>query len=325
VFDVVPLGTGSALPTKARHLSGTAVRRDGRVVLFDCGEGTQLQMAQAGLGRGRLDAVCITHLHGDHLYGLPGLLTTLALLGRTAPLTVVGPEALEGVLEAMPGLQADRLPFELRHVGLAEGFAHAVVYEDDHVTVEARPIEHRVFCAGYRYAEKARPGHVDGPAARAAGLTTGPQFEAVKRGEPAVLADGRTVSPEGLVGPARPGASFAYVLDTVPCATGVELARGVDLLLHEATFGDAFAERAAETGHSTARQAAGVARDAGAGRLLITHFSARYGDVAALVAEAREVFPATEAATELAVYAVGAANPRDEESRPAVPESPARA
>ncbi|HEX8386737.1 MAG TPA: ribonuclease Z [Rubricoccaceae bacterium] len=325
MFDVVPLGTGSALPTKARHLSGTAVRRDGHVVLFDCGEGTQLQMAQAGLGRGRLDAVCITHLHGDHLYGLPGLITTLALLGRTSPLTVVGPEALRGVLEAMPGLDAERLPFEVRHVGLAEGFDHAVVYEDDHVTVEARPIEHRVFCAGYRYAEKTRPGHVDGPAARAAGLTTGDQFEAIKRGEGVVLADGTVVSPEGLVGPPRPGAAFAYVLDTVPCATGVELARGADLLLHEATFGDAFVDRAAEVGHSTARQAAGVARDAGARRLLITHFSARYGDVSGLVAEAREVFPETEAAQELAVYTVGGPGVQTGEPRPPAAESSARA
>lgn len=310
MFDVVPLGTGSATPTKSRHLSGTAVRRDGRVVLFDCGEGTQLQMAAAGLGRGRLDAVCITHLHGDHLFGLPGLVTTLALLGRTTPLTVVGPEALRGVFDAMPGLQPDGLPFPVHHVGLPEGFAHAVVYEDEHVTVEARPIRHRVFCAGYRYAEKTRPGNVDGPAARAAGLTTGEQFGAVLRGEPAVLADGTVVAPDGLVGPPRPGAVFAYVLDTVPCPEGVELARGADLLLHEATFGDALAGRAIETGHSTARQAAEVAREAGAKRLLLTHFSARYGDVSALVAEAREVFPETDAAAELAVYAVGAPGAR---------------
>lgn len=303
MFDVVPLGTGSALPTKSRHLSGTAVRRDGRVILFDCGEGTQLQMQRAGLGRGRLDAVCITHLHGDHLYGLPGLMTTLGLLGRTDPLVVVGPEALQAVLAAMPGL--DRLPFEVRHVGLADGFGHAVVYEDEHVTVEARPIEHRIFCAGYRYAEKARAGHIDGDAARAAGLTASDHFEAVKRGEAVVLADGTRVPPDGLVGPERAGAVFAYVLDTVPCDGGRLLAHGADLLLHEATFGDAFAERAAEVAHSTARQAAEVARDAGARRLLITHFSARYSDVQGLVDEAREVFPATDAAVELETYTVG--------------------
>ena len=309
MLDVVPLGTGSALPTKTRHLSATAVRRDGRVVLFDCGEGTQLQLVRAGLGRGRLDAVCITHLHGDHLYGLPGLITTLALLGRTSPLTLVGPEELQAVLAAMPGARAADLPFEIRHVGLAAGFEHAVVYEDEHVSVEARPIEHRVFCAGFRYTEKARPGHVDGDAARAAGLSARAHFEALRRGEPAVLADGTRVPPDGLVGPERPGASVAYVLDSMPCANGVALAQGADLLVHEATFGDERAERAAEVGHSTARQAAEVARDAGARRLLITHFSARYaGDVSALVAQAREVFPATDAAVELETYAVAPAD-----------------
>ena len=303
MFDVVPLGTGSALPTALRHLSATAVRRDGRVVLFDCGEGTQRRLMEAHLGGDRLDAVCITHLHGDHVYGLPGLITTLALLGRTRPLVVVGPDALRAMLMAMPG--AGDAPFPVHHVGLKEGFEHAVVYEDDAVTIEARPIEHRVFCAGYRISEKTRPGSVDGGAARAAGLTRAPEFEAVKRGEPAVLADGTVVPPQGLVGPPRAGASVAYVLDTMPCAGGIELARGADLLIHEATFGDAFAARAAEVGHSTAREAAGVAREAGARRLLLTHFSARYGDVSHLVAEAREVFPASEAAVELQVYAVG--------------------
>jgi ribonuclease Z len=272
-------------------------------VLFDCGEGTQRRLMEAHLGGDRLDAVCITHLHGDHVYGLPGLITTLALLGRTRPLTVVGPDALRAMLDAMPG--AGDAPFTIHHVGLAEGFEHAVVYEDDAVTVEARPIEHRIFCAGYRITEKTRPGSVDGGAARAAGLTRGTEFEAVKRGEPAVLADGTVVPPDGLVGPPRPGASVAYVLDTMPCATGVELARGADLLIHEATFGDAFAARAAEVGHSTAREAATVAREAGARRLLMTHFSARYGDVSHLVAEAREVFAASEAAVELQVYSVG--------------------
>ncbi len=309
VLDVVPLGTGSALPTKTRHLSATAVRRDGRVVLFDCGEGTQLQIQRAGLGRGRLDAVCITHLHGDHFYGLPGLLTTLALLGRTGPLTLAGPEEIEAILAALPGTRPENLPFEIRHVGLRAGFGHAVVYEDAHVAIEARPLEHRGFCAGYRYQEKERPGHVDGEAARAAGLTRRDEFDAIKRGDAAVLPDGRRVPAAGLVGPPRPGAAVAYVLDTVPCAGGVELARGADLLIHEATFGEERRERAREVGHSTARQAAEVARDAGARRLLITHFSARYDSPQALVDEARAVFPNTDAAVELQVVSVAPPEP----------------
>ena len=304
MFDVVPLGTGSALPTKTRHLAGTVVRREGRSVLFDCGEGTQLQLVRGDLTRGTLDAICITHLHGDHLYGLPGLLTTLALLERTDPVTIVGPVGLQDVVTAMPGLSRDDPPYETRYVELEDGFEHAVVFENEHVTIEARPLEHRVFCAGYRYQEKTRPGSIDGDAARAAGVTEGWQYEALKRGETVTLEGGEELSPDGLVGPPKPGAAFAYVLDTVPCDGGRALARDADLVMHEATFGDEHAERAATVAHSTARQAAEVARDAGAERLLITHFSARYTDPSGLVAEAREVFPATDAAVELERYTV---------------------
>ncbi|MDT0630676.1 ribonuclease Z [Rubrivirga litoralis] len=303
MFHVVPLGTGSALPTKTRHLAGTVVRREGRSVLFDCGEGSQLQLVRGDLTRGRLDAVCITHLHGDHFFGLPGLLTTLALLEREDPLTIVGPPGLASILGAIPGF-GDGGPYEIRYVELEEGFEHAVVYEDEHVTIEARPLEHRVFCAGFRYQEKERPGSIDGEGARASGVTEGWQYEALKRGEAVDLEGGGTLAPDGLVGPPKPGAAFAYVLDTVPCDGGRALADRADLLMHEATFTDEHAERAADVGHSTARQAAEVARDAHAGRLLITHFSARYTDAAPLVAEAREVFENADAAEELERYEV---------------------
>ena len=304
MFDVIPLGTGSAIPTKTRHLSGTVVRREGRMVLFDCGEGTQLQILRGDLARGSLDAICITHLHGDHVYGLPGLLTTLALLERTDPITIIGPAGLQQMIEAMPGLSRDGGPYAIRYVELAEGFAHETVYDDHGVTIEARPIEHRTFCAGYRYRENTRPGSLDGEGARAAGVTEGWQFEALKRRETVTLDDGTTVSPDGLVGPERPGGVFAYVLDTMPCEGGRRLADGAHLLLHEATFTEEHADRAEKVGHSTARQAAAVARDANAERLLLTHFSARYADPSPLVAEARAVFPNTEAAEELKRYEV---------------------
>ena len=303
MFEVVPLGVGSALPTQTRHLAGTVVRREGRNVLFDCGEGSQLQIVRGGLARGPLDAVFVTHLHGDHLYGLPGLVTTLAMLEREDPLTIVGPEGLRSMMGAIPGIKSDgSLP--ITFVELAEETEHRVVYQAHGVTVEARAIEHRVPCWGYRLQEDTRPGSLDGEGARAAGITRGDQFEALKRGDDVTLADGTVVASADLLGPPRPGAAFAYVLDTTPCDGGRQLARGADLLMHEATFTDAHADRAAEVGHSTARQAAEVARDAGARRLLLTHFSARYADPAPLVAEAREVFPETEAAEELTRYAV---------------------
>ena len=218
-------------------------------------------------------------------------------------MTVVGPPGIAGIMAAIPGFGA-RGPYDVEYVELEEGFEHAVVYEDDHVTVEARPIEHRVFCAGYRYQEKERPGSIDGEAARAAGVTEGWQYDALKRGETVALEGGGELAPDGLVGPPKPGGAFAYVLDTVPCDGGRALADRADLVMHEATFTDEHAERAAQVGHSTARQAAEVARDAGAGRLLLTHFSARYSDPAPLVAEAREVFENTDAAEELERYEV---------------------
>ena len=297
--EVIPLGVGSAIPTRDRHLSATALRREGRLLLFDCGEGTQRQLLEAGLLRGRLAAICITHFHGDHLYGLPGLLTTLALQERTEPLTLVGPEGLRRILTSLPGLARDWLPYPVRYVEIAEGTEHQTVFEDRVWTIEARPLDHRVTCFGYRVSERARPGRIDAEAARAAGITRGPDFEALKRGETVTLPDGRRVAPDGLVGPERPGVVVAYCLDTRPCEGGRLLASGADLVIHEATFADAHADRADGVGHSTAREAAAVARDAGARRLLLTHFSARYRSPDDLVAEAREIFPATDAAEEL--------------------------
>ncbi|HLA64409.1 MAG TPA: ribonuclease Z [Rhodothermales bacterium] len=303
--EIIPLGTASATPTRTRHLSACALRRQGRLLLFDCGEGTQYRLLEAGISR-RLDAVFITHLHGDHVYGLPGMLSTLGLMGRPEPITLVGPADLERVVRALPGLGVDDLPFALDFVALEEGFAPGtVVYAQAGFSVTAQPLEHRIFCAGYRYEEAPRPGRLDAARARAAGVTAPADFEALKAGRPVTAPDGRVLDPAEYVGPARPAPSFAYVLDTRPCDGGRALAQGASLLLHEATFTQRHAARAVETGHSTARQAAEVARDAGARRLLLTHFSARYPDPAPLVEEARRVFPSAEAAEELRVYVLG--------------------
>lgn len=296
--DIVPLGTASAIPAHGRHLSACALQHEGRILLFDCGEGTQYQLQRAGLRRSRIEAIFITHFHGDHLYGLPGVVTTFALLERTAPLTIVGPQGMSTVLQSLPGLKSDWLPFEVRYVELEEGFEHALVYETDDFTVEARPLDHRVFAAGFRFETKPRPGRVDAERARALGLA-GPQIGALVRGETVTTDTGRVVRPEEIQGPARRGVSFAYCLDTAPCDGARKLAEGADLVLYDATFGEELRDRAEETGHSTARQAAEVARDAGAKRLLLTHFSARYESPEPLVAEARRVFENTDAAREV--------------------------
>ena len=300
--EIVPLGTASAIPTKERHLAATALWRKGRLLLFDCGEGTQMRLLEGGLNRARLDALFITHHHGDHFYGTMGVISTLALLHREEPLVVVGPAGTEDAVRAMPGLANDWLPYEVAYRELPEDFAPQTVYETDEFTVTARPVEHRVPCMGFRFEEKPRPGHLDAEKARALGATDHQHLRALKRGERVELEDGGTVTPDEVVGPERPGVSFAYVMDTRPCAAGRRLAEGADLLYHEATFGEDQSARAAETGHATARQAAALAKEAGARRLLLGHFSARYDTPAPLVEEAQAVFPNTAAAEELKRY-----------------------
>ena len=300
--EIVPLGTASAIPTRERHLAATALWRKGRLLLFDCGEGTQMRLLQSGLNRARLDAVFVTHHHGDHFYGLMGIISTLALLDRKDPLVVVGPEGTEEAVQAMPGLANDGLPYEVKYRELAEGFEARTVYETDELTVTARPVEHRVFCMGFRFEEKPRPGHLDAEKARALGAAEYEHLRALKRGEQVALENGTTIAPEEVVGPERPGVSFAYIMDTRPCEAGHRLAEGADLLYHEATFGAAQAKRARETGHATAREAATLAREAGVERLLVGHFSARYDTPAALVEQAQDVFPNTAAAEELKRY-----------------------
>ena len=301
---IVPLGTASAIPTRDRHLSAAALEREGRTLLFDCGEGTQLQLLRAGLKRSRIDGIFITHFHGDHFYGLMGMLSTMALLKREEKLVVVGPERIEEIVRSLPGLANDWLPFPVEYVELAEDFEHQVVLETDEYTVEARPVEHRIFTAGFRYSEKPKPGHLDVEKARALGATDFKLYPLLKAGQAVTLGDGQTIQPEDVVGPEQPGATFAYVLDTRPCEGGHRLAEGADVLFHEATFTSELQQRALDTGHSTAREAAEVACRAGVGRLLLSHFSARYPDVQPIVDEARAYFQNTEAAEELERYAL---------------------
>jgi ribonuclease Z len=296
---VIALGTSSGKPTLKRNVSALAVAREAEWLLFDCGEGTQMQITRAGLSPSRLSAVFITHLHGDHFNGLPGLLSTMGLDRRTRGLGLTGPQGIREYLDMLERLRVAFLtyPVELREFSsLPES---TVVYETAEYSVSAIALDHRLFALGYRIDERPRPGRFNVEQARKLGVPEGPLWGRLQSGEDVRLADNSVVRSSDVMGAARPGKSVAYCLDTRPCAMAVQLARDVDLLIHEATYTEEFAPEAQQYGHSTAAQAARTARDAGARRLLITHFSTRFPDPTPLLQEARAIFPDTILAEDL--------------------------
>jgi len=282
---IVFLGTSSGAPSRDRNVSSVAVVMDGTVLLLDCGEGTQHQLLRAPVRSGAIEAVCITHMHGDHVYGLPGLLATMSLNARGAPLTLVGPEMLRPYFESMlattdhhPIFPVDVAPPPYR----GRGF-----------TVVAAPLDHRIPAFGYCIIEDDRPGAFDVEKARALGIPPGPQYrELIRNNDPRV------------VGPPRRGRRVVYCTDTRPCESAVTLARGANVLIHESTYDATLSAEAKARDHSTAAEAATIAREAEVERLILTHISPRYESSDALVEEARAIFPSTEAASDFAAFEI---------------------
>lgn len=299
---VIPLGTASGRPTVERNVSATAVVRDRSWILVDCGEATQHQILRSPVRLSRLELVLITHLHGDHVLGLPGLLSSAGIEDRTDPLTIVGPAGLAGWLGATAATPMLQLPFALAvHELDAAAFAdddepHPVVRLDG-AEVTTLPLRHRVPCFGYRVTEDTRPGRLDPERARRLGVTEPTDLGRLQRGE-TVDGDAGPVAPSDVTGPTRPGLAVAVMGDTMPCDAAVRLARNADLLVHEATYRDSEAALGRRWQHSTAGQAGEIAARAAARRLVITHFSARYEGTDGLLSDARAAFDATEVAVE---------------------------
>ena len=289
MLSVTFLGTGAACPTIDRNVAGLALAREGETLLFDCGEGTQRQMMRYGVSFAFTE-VFFSHWHADHFLGITGLLRTLGLLDRTAPMTLYGPKGAEKILGQAVSLGFEKPKFKVDIVELKPG----EVLKRDEYDLQVVPADHRTDCVGYALVEHIRLGRFDPDKARAFGIPEGPLWGKIHKGETITLDDGRRVAPDELVGQARPGRRVVYSGDTRPCPAMIEASRNADLLVHEATFGDDELDRARETGHSTARQAAEVASKAGARRLALTHLSARYSrEAPELLAEAQSVFPET--------------------------------
>lgn len=281
------LGTAGSMPTARRAPSATLVRRGGERLLFDCGEGTQRQLLRSDVGLVDLQEIFLTHFHADHFLGLPGLLKTFALRGREVPLTLYGPRGLSALLHSLRGIMG-RLTFE---VGVVELAADATLGRDGY-TLETFAVRHGRDAIGYALVEAERPGRFDVETADSLGVPFGPERGALQAGREVTLADGRVVTPQQVLGSPRPGRKLALTGDTAPSDGVVEAALGADLLIHEATFCEDEAERARETEHSTALEAARVALDARVRLLALTHLSSRYGG-GDVEREARTIFPDT--------------------------------
>jgi len=314
-LDVVFLGTAGSTPTAQRALSATLVRRGGDRLLFDCAEGTQRQLLRCDVGLAELEEIFLTHFHADHYLGLPGLLKTYSLRGRELPLTIYGPHGLRELLKALRRIFG-RLSYPLETVELDPGAR----LKRTGYRLETFAVEHGVTAIGYALVEAERPGRFDVESADRLGVPDGPSRGLLQRGETVTLPDGRAVKPGDVLGSARAGRKLVLTGDTAPSASVVDAAAGADLLVHEATFLADERERARETRHSTAGEAALAAREAGVKLLALTHLSTRYFGHQ-VVEEARELFPDTVVPRDFDVVEI----PFPERGQPKLVRSGARA
>ena len=298
MLSVTFLGTSAARPTVERNVSAVALVREGETLLFECGEGTQRQMMRYGVSFA-LSEIFFTHFHADHFLGVIGLIRTLGLQARVEPMRLYGPRGAKKVLGQAIELGVERVPFKVEIEEVKPGTTLRTTDDGrrEGYEIQVFGTEHGGGSVGYALREHERRGRFDVEKARAAGIPEGPLWGKLTKGEPITLPNGPTFQPSDFVGPKRPGRLVVLTGDTRPCAAVVDAAQGADLLIHEATFGEEERDRAKETGHSTAKEAAQVALAAKARRLVLSHVSARYSISAEeLVNEAREVFKETAVA-----------------------------
>ncbi len=296
MLRIMFLGTGGSTPTPNRNPSAIAVNREGELMLFDCGEGTQRQMMRAKTGM-TLNSIFITHFHADHMLGIPGLLQTMALQGRKEPLEMYGPRHVDKFLYHLLALGYGERSFEVKAIELKPGD----VVKRPKYEIRAIKTVHNVISIGYVLEEDRRPGRFKREKAIELGVKPGPLFSKLQSGH-SILVDGKEVRPEQILGPPRPGRKIVYTGDTRPCESVIEAGKDADLLIHDSTLSEETKQYAIDYMHSTASEAAEVAKKASVRKLVLTHLSARYSDlggVSKLEEEARSVFEKTEVAREL--------------------------
>lgn len=296
-MDIFFLGTGAGMPAKLRNVTSIALKlleERGSIWLFDAGEATQHQVLHTSIKPRRIEKIFITHLHGDHIYGLPGLLSSRSFQGGESEVTVYGPKGIKQYIEISLSVSQTYLKYPLNVIEIAEG----MIFEDEQFTVEARLLEHGIPSYGYRIVEKDRPGTLLADKLIEAGVEPGPIFRKIKNGDTVILDDGRTIVPADFLGPTQKGRIVTILGDTRCCQNAISLAEDADLLIHEATFSKGEEKLASDYFHSTTHQAAGVAKHASCKRLCLTHISSRYDRNAwqELVSEAQEIFPNTDIA-----------------------------
>lgn len=288
-FKVHILGCGSALPTLQHNASSQIVELREKLFMIDCGEGTQIQLRRSRIHFSKIIAVFISHLHGDHCFGLPGMISTFGMTGRTAPLHIYAPAAFEPILEQTLSFFCQGLEFKVVFHAV-DTTQNKVVYEDRSLTVETIPLQHRIDCCGFLFREKPILPHIRRDMIDFYKIPIS-QINNIKAGADWVTPEGEVIANSRLTTPAEPARSYAYCSDTRYIKTLHELVKGVSTLYHESTYSAEDAERARLYWHSTSQDAAKVARDASVGKLLLGHFSARYNNESQLLEEAKEIFP----------------------------------
>lgn len=306
-LQITFLGTSSGVPTRSRNVSSIALRLPQRaeVWLFDCGEGTQHQILRSDIRASQISRIFVTHMHGDHIYGLMGLLASIGLAGNPTRMDIYGPPKLDDYLKACGRYSQTHFSYPVKVHTVQPG----LVFEDEEFVVTCTPLTHRVPAFGYRIAEKDRPGRFNVEQAAQLGIPSGPLYGRLKRGETITLPDGRVVRGTDLCGETQIGRKFVYCTDTIYCDNAVALAQDADVLVHEATFAHQDAELAYQRLHSTTTMAAQVALGAQVKQLIMTHFSPRYAPGNAigleeLLREAKAIFPNTVMAHDFFTYSI---------------------